>query len=154
MRSKRLDRTSSPLSDHAGNVVNRSLLDTSLDRRFNVATPSAPAAVRPASVIISVFCPPMRTKLVPEHKHAEAFGLYAFSGKMSSLLGPFAYTTVLSLTGSNHRVAMSTILLFFVVGLLILCSVREREGTQLAERLNDDFRTAGQAAPSPCGDPS
>jgi UMF1 family MFS transporter len=85
-------------------------------------------------------------KLVPEHKHAEAFGLYAFSGKMSSLLGPFAYTTVLSLTGRNHRLAMSTILLFFVVGLFILFFVREREGTQLAERLNEDFRTANQTA--------
>jgi MFS-type transporter involved in bile tolerance (Atg22 family) len=65
---------------------------------------------------------------------------------MSSLLGPFAYTTVLSLTGRNHRLAMSTILLFFVVGLFILFFVREREGTQLAERLNEDFRTANQTA--------
>jgi len=87
----------------------------------------------------------LMAKLVPEHKHAEAFGLYAFSGKMSSLLGPLAYTTVLSVTGNNHRLAMSTILLFFVVGLFILLSVREREGTRLADRLNEDFRSAGGA---------
>jgi UMF1 family MFS transporter len=78
-------------------------------------------------------------KLVPEHKHAEAFGLYAFSGKMSSLLGPLAYTTVLDLTGS-HRAAMGTIVGFFVVGLAALLTVREKEGILLAERLNDEFQ--------------
>jgi MFS transporter, UMF1 family len=89
------------------------------------------------------------TKLVPEHKHAEAFGVYAFSGKMSSLLGPLAYTTVLSVTGNNHRLAMSTIILFFVVGLAILLFVRESEGIRLADRLNDEFSaTRTPEAPS------
>lgn len=77
-------------------------------------------------------------KLVPDHKHAEAFGLFAFSGKMSSLLGPLAYTTALAWTG-NHRVAMGTIVGFFAVGLLLLLAVREREGIELAARLNDEF---------------
>lgn len=74
-------------------------------------------------------------KLVPDSKQAEIFGLYAFSGKMSSLLGPVAYTTALRLTGS-HRVAMATILVFFAVGLAVLLGVREREGTDIAQRLN------------------
>jgi UMF1 family MFS transporter len=77
-------------------------------------------------------------RLVPEHKHAEAFGLFAFSGKMSSLFGPLAYTTAISLTG-NHRLAMGSIILFFVVGLLILLTVREKEGIALADRLNEEF---------------
>jgi UMF1 family MFS transporter len=74
-------------------------------------------------------------KLVPDRKQAEIFGLYAFSGKMSSLLGPLAYTTMLRLTGS-HRMAMATILGFFVVGLAVLLGVREREGTAIAARMN------------------
>jgi len=74
-------------------------------------------------------------KLVPDSKQAEIFGLYAFSGKMSSLLGPVAYTTALRLTGS-HRVAMGTILVFFAAGLVVLLGVREREGTAIAQRLN------------------
>jgi UMF1 family MFS transporter len=77
-------------------------------------------------------------RLVPEHKHAEAFGLFAFSGKMSSLLGPLAYTTAVDLTG-NHRIAMGSIIGFFVVGGLILLTVREKEGIELADRLNDEF---------------
>jgi MFS-type transporter involved in bile tolerance (Atg22 family) len=54
---------------------------------------------------------------------------------MSSLLGPLAYTTALRITG-NHRVAMSTIVLFFIIGLVILGTVRERQGVELANRLN------------------
>ena len=70
-------------------------------------------------------------KLVPEHKHAEAFGLFAFSGKLSSMLGPLVYGAVVGSTG-NHRLAMSSIIVFFVVGLFILTFVREREGIELA----------------------
>jgi len=76
-------------------------------------------------------------KLVPESKQAEMFGLFAFSGKMSSMLGPFAYAQALRMTGS-HRVAMSTILVFFVAGLVVLVTIREREGIALASSLNQD----------------
>ncbi len=86
-------------------------------------------------------------KLVPEHKQAELFGLYAFSGKMSSLLGPLFYTTTLRITGS-HRLAMSSILLFFVVGLLLMMFLREREGTQLAARLTDEFQVESARRPA------
>ncbi len=98
-----------------------------------------------AATIIGVMMGPNQSasrsllaRLVPEHKHAEAFGLFAFSGKMSSLLGPLAYTTAIAATG-NHRVAMGTIIGFFVIGLLILLTVREREGIDLADRLNEEF---------------
>jgi MFS-type transporter involved in bile tolerance (Atg22 family) len=57
---------------------------------------------------------------------------------MSSLLGPLAYTTAVDLTG-NHRIAMGSIIGFFVVGGLILLTVREKEGIELADRLNDEF---------------
>jgi UMF1 family MFS transporter len=77
-------------------------------------------------------------KLVPEHKHAEAFGLFAFSGKMSSVLGPLAYTTAVDITG-NHRIAMGTIIAFFVVGLFLLMFLREQEGIALADRLTEEF---------------
>jgi UMF1 family MFS transporter len=83
-------------------------------------------------------------RLVPGHKHAEAFGLFAFSGKMSSLFGPLAYTTALATTGS-HRVAMGTIVGFFVVGLLVLLTIREHEGIAIADRLNEDLGRAGTA---------
>jgi UMF1 family MFS transporter len=70
-------------------------------------------------------------RLVPEHKHGEFFGLYAFSGKMSSIFGPLVYGTVVARTG-NHKLAMSSIIGFFIVGLILLQLVKEREGIELA----------------------
>jgi UMF1 family MFS transporter len=70
-------------------------------------------------------------RLVPEHKHAEFFGLYAFSGKMSSIFGPLAYGAIVASTGS-HKLAMSSIIGFFVVGGAILLLVKEREGIEMA----------------------
>lgn len=69
--------------------------------------------------------------LVPETKHAEAFGFYAFSGKASSILGPFVYGTVLQTTGSQ-RLAMGSMVLFFAAGLMVLGFLREREGIAAA----------------------
>ena len=72
------------------------------------------------------------SRLVPEHKHAEFFGLYAFSGKMSSIFGPLVYGAVVASTG-NHKLAMSSIVAFFLVGLFLLQFVREREGMAEAQ---------------------
>jgi MFS transporter, UMF1 family len=77
------------------------------------------------------------SKLVPEHKHAEAFGLFAFSGKLSSMAGPLVYAAVVGATG-NHKLAMSSIIVFFVVGLAILLTIREREGIAHAQALADE----------------
>jgi UMF1 family MFS transporter len=93
-----------------------------------------------AAILIGIMMGPTQSasrsllaKLVPGEKQAEIFGLYAFSGKMSSLLGPLAYTTALRLTGS-HRVAMSTIVVFFVAGLVVLLGVREPKSPHPAAR--------------------
>jgi MFS transporter, UMF1 family len=74
------------------------------------------------------------SKLVPEQKHAEFFGLFAFSGKLSSLLGPLVYGSVVAATG-DHRLAMSSIIGFFLVGLVLLMFVREEEGIRHAREL-------------------
>jgi MFS transporter, UMF1 family len=73
------------------------------------------------------------SKLVPDEKQAEFFGLYSFSGKVSSLLGPLVYGSVVARTG-DHKLAMTSIIAFFVVGGIMLMFVREREGMVLAGR--------------------
>lgn len=73
-------------------------------------------------------------RMVPDQKQAEFFGLFAFSGKLSSLLGPLVYGSVVAATG-DHKLAMSSIIAFFVVGLVIVAFVREREGIENAQRL-------------------
>jgi MFS transporter, UMF1 family len=75
------------------------------------------------------------SKLVPDAKQAEFFGLYAFSGKVSSLMGPLVYGTVVGRTG-DHRLAMTSIISFFIIGGIILLFVREREGIETARAAN------------------
>ena len=71
-------------------------------------------------------------RFVPDSKQSEFFGFFAFSGKLSSVAGPFVYGLLLTLTES-HRIAMGSIIVFFVVGLLILLRVDEAEGIRVAE---------------------
>lgn len=72
------------------------------------------------------------SRFVPDSKQAEFFGFFAFSGKLSSVAGPFLYGLLLTLT-ENHRIAMGSIILFFVTGFLILLAVDEAEGIRVAE---------------------
>ena len=78
------------------------------------------------------------SRLVPEQKQAEFFGLYAFSGKMSSMFGPLVYGAVVARTG-NHQLAMSSIIAFFVIGGLVLLTVREHEGIVAARNATKEL---------------
>ncbi|HUP65156.1 MAG TPA: MFS transporter [Thermoanaerobaculia bacterium] len=62
--------------------------------------------------------------LSPEERHAEFFGFFAFSGKLASILGPLVFAGVLSNTGSQ-RMAMGSILLFFIAGAAVLVLVKD-----------------------------
>ena len=77
-------------------------------------------------------------RMVPDQKQTEFFGLFAFSGKLSSMLGPLAYGSVVAATG-DHKLAMSSIIAFFAVGFIILLFVREREGIELAQRMEREL---------------
>jgi UMF1 family MFS transporter len=97
------------------------------------------AAFWVAAVLIGLMMGPnqsasrsLLSRFVPGNKQAEFFGFFAFSGKISSVAGPFAYGTLLSLTG-NHRIAMGSIAVFFVAGLLVLLTVNEEEGILAAD---------------------
>ncbi len=74
-------------------------------------------------------------RMVPDRKQTEFFGLFAFSGKLSSLLGPLVYAGVVGATG-DHKLAMSSIIAFFALGFLVLLSVREQEGIAVAAQLD------------------
>ncbi len=76
---------------------------------------------------------------VPEDKHGEFFGFFAFSGKLASIAGPFTYGAVVGATGS-HRAAMASVIVFFVIGLGLLLLVDEEAGIAAAraERATGD----------------
>ncbi len=86
--------------------------------------------------------------MTPEAKHAEFFGFYAFSGKLSSILGPLLFGTVVGATGS-HRLAMGSMVAFFVVGFAILMRVDEKAGIEAAR---EDLE--GEATPGTSSEPT
>jgi len=66
----------------------------------------------------------LMSKIIPPEKKTEFFGFYSFFGKSSAILGPLVFGFVSSITGSQ-RIAVISVALFFVVGLILLQRVRE-----------------------------
>jgi UMF1 family MFS transporter len=81
--------------------------------------------------------------MIPPGHNAEFFGFYAFTGKVSAIVGPLLYGGVTALTGSE-RPAVLSLGLFFITGLVLLAGVDVERGRRAAGRLPP----AG-AAPSP-----
>lgn len=84
-----------------------------------------------AGLAMSVFFGPVQAAsrtfmahLAPPDMRGEMFGLYAVTGKITSFMGPFAVGAVTALAGSQ-RIGMATILVFLIVGLILLQSVKE-----------------------------
>lgn len=62
--------------------------------------------------------------LIPHGKAGEFFGFYALCGKSASIFGPLLFGIVSSQTGGNQRIAILSVLAFYVVGGLLLARVR------------------------------
>ncbi len=73
--------------------------------------------------------------LAPPSRLAEFFGLWAFATRLAAILGPVTYGLVTWATAGNHRVAIISTALFFVVGLLLLRPVDVQRGAREALRL-------------------
>lgn len=65
--------------------------------------------------------------LTPRDKKAEFFGFYGISGKFSAALGPFVFGLISAWTGSQ-RIAILAVIAFFLLGLVLLQRVDEKEG--------------------------
>ncbi|TFE03669.1 MFS transporter [Jeotgalibacillus sp. R-1-5s-1] len=67
--------------------------------------------------------------LTPVEKRGEFFGLFAFSGKVSSIIGPAVYGTItLNLREYGElasRIALSSLIVMAVIGLIILFKVKQ-----------------------------
>lgn len=65
----------------------------------------------------------MMSKLAPEEKRTEMFGLFALSGKVTAFLGP-AILGWVTLMADSQRAGMATILVFWLIGLALMLRVR------------------------------
>jgi MFS transporter, UMF1 family len=74
--------------------------------------------------------------LAPPARLAEFFGLWAFATRLAAILGPVTYGLVTWATAGNHRVAIVSTALFFVLGWLLLRPVDVQRGAHEALRLD------------------
>jgi MFS transporter, UMF1 family len=68
----------------------------------------------------------------PKGHEAEFFGFFAISGRFAAIFGPLTYGIIVALTGSL-KIAILSLIVFFLVGIAILAFVDEKEGLQNAE---------------------
>ena len=66
-------------------------------------------------------------RFAPPEKRNEFFGFYALSGKATSFVGPLLLGQITLWSGSQ-RAGMATIIAFFVVGMVLMTRINEREG--------------------------
>lgn len=72
----------------------------------------------------------LMARIAPEHMRREMFGFYMFSGKATAFLGPLAYGWVAYMMDSL-RWGMSTIILLFIIGGVILATIKDDEVASL-----------------------
>jgi UMF1 family MFS transporter len=70
--------------------------------------------------------------LAPASRHAEFYGLWTFAVRLSAIVGPLTYGVVTWMTAGNHRLAIVTTGLFFVLGLWLLRHVDMARGERAA----------------------
>lgn len=72
--------------------------------------------------------------LSPAAYRAEFFGLWGLAVKLSSILGPITYGAAVWVTGGQHRPAMLSLGVFFLIGLALLWGVDVERGRRTALR--------------------
>lgn len=70
--------------------------------------------------------------LSPPSRRAEFFGFWGLAMKLSAILGPLSYGLVTWASGGDHRQALWTTGLFFLIGLALLAGVRAARGRRAA----------------------
>lgn len=74
--------------------------------------------------IAGLFAPPLQL--------AEFFGLWTFATRLAAIVGPVTYGVVTLLTRGNHRLAILSTAVFFIVGLVLLIPLNVERGAQAA----------------------
>ena len=70
--------------------------------------------------------------LSPPERQGEFFGLWGMSVKLSSILGPVTYGSIVALTGGEHRIAFLVTGVYFLAGLALLAGVNVARGRAAA----------------------
>jgi UMF1 family MFS transporter len=71
--------------------------------------------------------------LAPAGRVTEFFGLWTFATSLASIAGPLTYGAVTWVTGGNHRLAILSTGIFFVVGWLLVRPIDVQRGQRAAQ---------------------
>ena len=74
----------------------------------------------------------MAALFAPADRMAEFFGLWTVAVRLSAIVGPITYGLVTLVTGGNHRIAILSTGIFFVLGLWVLRRVDMERGMAAA----------------------
>ena len=101
-----------------------------------------------AGLVLGLFVGPnqsasrtLMSRFVPEPHAAAFFGLFAFSGKITTFAGPLLLGIVTQATGSQ-RLGVATVVGFFVAGGLLLLTVDEQRGIRTGQQTDRPGDTA------------
>ncbi len=90
-----------------------------------------------AAVLVGIFAGPnqaasrsLMARFAPPRHESEFFGFFAFSGKVTSFLGPLLLGVLSDVY--NQRVGIASLLIFFLIGGVLLWRLDEREGIAAA----------------------
>jgi len=70
----------------------------------------------------------------PPEKNGEFFGLWGLATKLSAVIGPLVYGFITYMTNGNHRLALLSTIIFFLIGVFMLRTVDETRGIQAAHQ--------------------
>jgi len=70
--------------------------------------------------------------LAPPARLAEFFGLWGLAVKAASIFGPLTYGAVTWIFLGNHRLAVLSIGVYFVIGLVLLAGIDVERGRKAA----------------------
>ena len=75
----------------------------------------------------------LMARFIPKDKENEFYGFFAFSGKATSFIGPILLGQFTRIFDSQ-RAGVSVVIILFVIGLIILQGVNEKQGIATAQR--------------------
>lgn len=67
-------------------------------------------------------------KFTPHLRNGEFFGLWGLAARAAAIIGPLTYGIVSRLSDGDYRLAMLSTLVYFLLGLLLLATVKEKRG--------------------------
>jgi len=70
--------------------------------------------------------------LMPKSKSAEFYGFFSVSEKFNTVIGPLLFSAINQLTG-NSRMAIISLVIFFLLGIAILSRVDIERGIEVAQ---------------------